>query len=174
MRCCRDSLAVAILVVTGLTVAGPAQAEPPKFSSDGMELVLNRSPLLEQGRRALMSGKLNKAIAYLERALEKGVSRRQTAGVHNDLCVAFQLSKRYEEAIAQCDKAIGIRPNSWRFYNNRGSAYLEMGDIERAKADFSVGLDLAPKADVLQHNMKLALQRSGEGATLDPLADRLG
>lgn len=54
-------------------------------------------------------------------------------------CLASQ--QKYSDAIANYDKAIEINPNPL-YYSNRGKAYLNVGDYDRAVKDFSQCLRL--------------------------------
>ena len=52
---------------------------------------------------------------------------------------------RYEEAIADYDKAIGLDPKYAPAYNNRGNAYYDLGQYEEAIADYDRAIALNPE-----------------------------
>ncbi|MCW5803385.1 MAG: tetratricopeptide repeat protein [Deltaproteobacteria bacterium] len=57
---------------------------------------------------------------------------------------ALARAARYREAIATCDRAVAIDPNQSSAYFPRGAAYLQLGERDRAAADFRRGAELNP------------------------------
>jgi tetratricopeptide (TPR) repeat protein len=51
---------------------------------------------------------------------------------------------RYDQAVAQFNRALEIDPNSWSAYYRRGVAKQNMGAREDALADFQAALELKP------------------------------
>jgi len=62
------------------------------------------------------------------------------------------LSRQRSEAIAQYNKAIELNPRSAKAYNNRGGAYLTLGEHAKAISDFSRTLELDPGYTSAYHN----------------------
>ncbi len=57
------------------------------------------------------------------------------------------LRGKYDQAIADYSKAIGLDPTGFRSYHNRGVAYQKKGELEKAKADFAKAEELERKGD---------------------------
>jgi len=56
--------------------------------------------------------------------------------------------KQYDEAIWKYDQIIGLSPkNAWAF-QNRGSAYHELGQPAKARADWDSAHDIDPSIKV--------------------------
>ena len=62
---------------------------------------------------------------------------------------------RWEEAIAEYNKAIEIDPNLAIVYNNRGAAYFETGQYDLAIADLNKAIELDPNLDMAYANRAL-------------------
>ncbi len=62
---------------------------------------------------------------------------------------------RWEEAIAEYNKAIELDPNLAIVYNNRGAAYFETGQYDLAIADFNKAIELAPNLAMAYANRAL-------------------
>lgn len=54
----------------------------------------------------------------------------------------YRKNKKLKEALADFDKAIGMRPNYFRAYNNRANVYFGLGQNEKAIADYTKTLEL--------------------------------
>jgi len=51
---------------------------------------------------------------------------------------------KYDDAIADFDKAIALDPNDAAAYGNRGNAYYSKGEVDRAIADYTKAIALDP------------------------------
>jgi Tfp pilus assembly protein PilF len=51
---------------------------------------------------------------------------------------------KYDDAIAEYDKAIALNPNVALAYTNRGLAYAEKGEVDRAIADYTKAMAIDP------------------------------
>ncbi|WP_083786865.1 serine protease [Gloeothece verrucosa] len=60
-------------------------------------------------------------------------------------------SGHYQEAIADYNKAIELKPHPWA-YNKRGLAYSELEEYQKAIADFNKTIELEPDADYAYNN----------------------
>lgn len=70
-----------------------------------------------------------------------------------------------QEAVADCDESLRLAPNVANTLENRGFAYLKMGQYERAIADYDAGLRLNPgnRADYL-YGRGLAKLKKGDAS----------
>ena len=154
-------LAIAGAAATALTDAGPAQASETR--------TIIGSSLVNDGALALGRGKIAKAIDLTRQALDSGdLKPHDIAVAHSNLCAAFEALRAFQIALDHCTRAIDINGRNWRFYNNRGTARLGLGDIAGALVDYEKAKTLNPYHPVIDRNLAIALQRLEAGAT-DPL-----
>ncbi len=76
----------------------------------------------------------------------------------------FLGEKRYGEAIAHYDRAIGLEPDFAEAYTNRCGAYFGLGKYEQATADCTRGVDLDPGHGSAFYNRGVVLAKKGEYA----------
>jgi tetratricopeptide (TPR) repeat protein len=122
--------------------------------------------LLTTGLALFERGDYGGALRPLSEALAQSGGIEDPAG--SDICyryrgIGYAYLGDYRRAIADYDKAIGLRPNGVDDYNNRGIAYDHEGDYDRAIADYGKALSLsrgfAPNA---YNNRGNAYQRRGD------------
>lgn len=78
----------------------------------------------------------------------------QSYRLWNCKALALDSLKRYEPAIVAYDRAIAIKPDYVWLWNNRGEAYAELGNIDRAIFDFQRAIELdASKSFVPWNNL---------------------
>ncbi|CAN5727339.1 hypothetical protein BH20ACI4_BH20ACI4_06740 [soil metagenome] len=56
----------------------------------------------------------------------------------------FHRRKKYDEAVKSYTEAIGLTPNDYSLFNNRGVSYHTNGDYEKAIADYTKSVELNP------------------------------
>ena len=61
---------------------------------------------------------------------------------------------KYDDAIAEYDKAIALNPNVVLAYTNRGLAYERKGDKEQAIVDYRKALEINPSDQLTKNNLK--------------------
>ena len=121
----------------------------------------------EQGRAAAMR-KAGKEEAALEVLQQLAKSHGNLPSVHSALGDAYRQQKRYEEAAAAYDRAVGLSgkptPDDWFLYYARGISRERIDDWAEAEADFRLALELNPNQpqvlnylgySLLEHNIKL-------------------
>ena len=107
-----------------------------------------------RGAALINAGRYQSALAALEMAIELDPSNAEarlrrgyaymrlsddkTYGDYN------ALTDRPEDAIADFDEAIRLRPGQGMVYTFRGRAFMELGQLDRALVDLSKAIDLAP------------------------------
>lgn len=84
--------------------------------------------LFEQAYKHQMQGELADAILLYERSLEL----HPTAEAHTFLGWTYSMMERYEEAIAECKKAIAVDPTFGNPYNDIGAYLIELDRWEEA------------------------------------------
>jgi hypothetical protein len=112
-------------LLLGALIAVPLAYLLPARESASLPEVRIQS-LLDQSQKAL-------ADAHPEQSLAALIEARRLApaneAVQNNLCVAFTLLHRFDEAMAACDAALRVKPDFQLALNNRAWA-----TAERAKA----------------------------------------
>jgi hypothetical protein len=113
-----------------------------------------------------MSGEYAKGIASIN---SYGSKRAGTFAAKNNLCVAYTVTKKFDQAAPACEAAVSIGKRYGRFggspinpygsrdlavaYSNRGVLRAVSGDVEGAKQDFAdaaeVNADLPAAAENL-------------------------
>ncbi|GHF13114.1 hypothetical protein GCM10017044_03870 [Kordiimonas sediminis] len=124
------------------------------------DIVLQPSELINKGNYLVQIGESEQARDLYYRALKSSLSFNQEARVYNSLCATYIMDEDWDDALENCNRAIKMVPNNWRFYNNRGNIYLEIGDVERAMEEYKRGLKLAPQSQTIQYNIALAKTRA--------------
>ena len=84
--------------------------------------------LTDRAYRHQMHGELGDAIALYRRSL----AVYPTAEAHTFLGWAYSLMDRYDEAIAECEKAIALDPSFGNPYNDIGVYLIELDRYEEA------------------------------------------
>src|SRR5262245_36855523 len=67
-----------------------------------------------------------------------------------------------DAAIRACDEAISQSPRDAASYNNRGNAYQNKGNLDRALADYTKAIEINPKYAGAYNNRGLTYQDKGD------------
>jgi len=67
------------------------------------------------------------------------------------VCLSSNKENKYDLAIAEFDKTLEHRPDSYQAYYMRAIAYKRKGEKDRAISDFQKVLQLADNSEVLQN-----------------------
>jgi tetratricopeptide (TPR) repeat protein len=116
--------------------------------------------LTHRGYRHHLQGELGEAIALYRRS----INVYPTAEAHTFLGWAYSMMDRYEEAIAECEKAIAIDPDFGNPYNDIGAYLIETGRVEEALPWLEQAI-AAPRYETPQYalvNRGRAFERLGE------------
>jgi tetratricopeptide (TPR) repeat protein len=68
----------------------------------------------------------------------------------------------YEKAIADCNEALRLDPNSTAGFNNRGNAWTAKKEYDKAIADYSAAIRIEPKCAIYWVGRGIALTEKGE------------
>ena len=85
-------------------------------------------------------------------------SAKNQAQAYIDRGYALAGQGKYDEAIAEYNKAIEADPNNFLAYNYRGEAYKVMGEYDLATADFNKAIELNPDDQRANINRALVQQ----------------
>lgn len=93
-------------------------------------------------------------------------SDTRMAGVLNTRCWEGALAgQALEQALADCNAALKLRPNAAAFLDSRGLVYLRLGNYDKAIKDYDAALKINPKGVWSLYGRGLARLRSGQPAT---------
>jgi tetratricopeptide (TPR) repeat protein len=80
-----------------------------------------------------------------------------SAAAHNGIGLCRFVRKEYDSAIESFSRAIALRPDSDRFYRNRASAFVNLGDYANAAKDYKIALDVNQDPEMVEEYRKLIL-----------------
>ena len=69
---------------------------------------------------------------------------------------------RLQEAVADCNEALRLRPGDGDALGNRGLAYLKLRELDRALADFDAALQANPKDASALYGRGMAKRLNGD------------
>lgn len=84
----------------------------------------------------------------------------------------FSAEKRFDQAIAELQKAISIDPEFTVAYNNLGVQYMRMGNSQKAAEAFRKSVNLDPANAMSLANLAVATARIGQMSDAEQMARR--
>ncbi len=106
----------------------PAQAKLDSIMEEQNLMREQALILTDRAYRHQIHGELGEAIALYRRS----IATFPTAEAHTYLGWAYSMMDRYEEAIAECEKAIALDPSFGNPYNDIGAYLIELDRPEEA------------------------------------------
>ncbi len=107
--------------------------------------------------RVAVLGKNVKATQKLQTQAQLAAAR--SAGEAIDAALKLQQAGKYDEAIAEYQKAIAVDPNNDQYWYSEGTAYQAKGDIPNATKCYEKAISLAPKNDTYKQTLAAAKQQ---------------
>src|ERR1051325_6723546 len=98
---------------------------------DEKETLEKAMRLFHEAYRFQMQGKLDEAV----RLYRESISAHPTAEAHTSLGWTYSFQGRYEEAIAECQRAIAVDPDFGNPYNDIGAYLIGLGRLDEAIPD---------------------------------------
>lgn len=95
---------------------------------DEKETLERAMRLFHEAYRFQMQGKLEEAV----RLYRESISAHPTAEAHTFLGWTYSFQGRYEEAIAECQRAIAVDPDFGNPYNDIGAYLIGLGRLDEA------------------------------------------
>jgi tetratricopeptide (TPR) repeat protein len=140
----------------------------PADDRSGAAFVLGSSnQLLADGAAALEAGRFGRGIRLTLAGLERPNNDADRAAAHANLCAGYAALKRWRKALPHCEQSLAIDAANWRALNNRAAVHVGLRDYDRAVADVTAALKLAPDSALLQKSLQLILQHREAAATPD-------
>jgi type IV pilus assembly protein PilF len=168
-------IAVALAITQLVILAGCASGGSSTTTSTHTSTpAAERDPLysltlMRQGSILLQQGRLQDA---LERFHEADRERPGNATVHNMIGLCHLQMEQLDQALASFDRALTLIPSFTDARNNRGAAYLALGQYHLAEVDFAAVLadTTYPHRWQAYYNVGMAQLQQGElGAAEDNL-----
>jgi tetratricopeptide (TPR) repeat protein len=107
----------------------------------------------QQGIALLNQGKTAEAIVLLKKAVEANAGN---AILHHDLAVAYEKNNQVEEAKAQYQEAIKLKPDLGAAYLALGNLYLSEKNFENAATSLKKASELLPQSYEAFYNLGAA------------------
>lgn len=140
-------LAATTLALVAAFTSVPASAQ----SSD--TFYLRSADTLNDARRALRHGNLDRATELFEKGLKQELPRHMRVAGLNNLCIAYRMNGDPEAAKESCGKALALNPGYWRAYNNRANVYYDQENYLAALKDYETALEINPKSGLIRQNI---------------------
>ncbi len=138
-----------LVLLAGLFLATAAMAqEQDDLRVPDSRVVLGPSnPDLHEGAEAIKSGNAQRGVELTRSGLAMATSSRERVIGYNNLCAAYSVLARYDEAIDACNEALRINAYHWRGYSNRAVALIKLERYDEARQDIRRAMELSPGAE---------------------------
>lgn len=103
------------------------------------------------------TGRSELATADLDAAMH--LDRNMVAALYIHRGDTLRTARQYDKAVAAFDKAIDLNPTFSLAYFGRAASYDEIGDQERAVADYRKFLEFSATTDLVRQRQQLARER---------------
>ena len=104
------------------------------LAREALDGVLRRDAFRSRGVGYYRRGDYDRALADLAESIRLAPG---VAGLYGDQANVYYFKRDYSRAIAGYDKALQLDPNDALAYNNRGCAWVALGALTAAEADFN-------------------------------------
>lgn len=143
--------------------------------ADGLKAAIGALKALEDTPHAesfVKAGNLRYFVRELDRAQENYRYALKFAPdhapAHNGLGLCHFSKKRYERALESFSRAVDLMPNHDRYYRNRASTFVNMGQFENAVSDYKLALSVNKDPGLVEEYQRLidaAQARVGQQAS---------
>jgi hypothetical protein len=104
------------------------------LARDALDSVLRRDAFRSRGVAYYRRGDYDRALADLAESIRLPPA---VAGLYGDQANVYYFKRDYSRAIVGYDKALQLDPSDALAYNNRGCAWVALGSLAAAEADFN-------------------------------------
>lgn len=125
-----------------------------------------------RGNARLMQSDYRGAIEDYTTSL--GLSPNNSDALHERCWAKAVLNRELEEALADCNESLRLKPNDPETLGGRGFLYLRLGFMKTAVLDYSAAIEAMPNQASFHYGRAIAKQRLGDqdGADADFLTAR--
>jgi tetratricopeptide (TPR) repeat protein len=141
-----------MLVLAGLVASAPAYA---------------LSPLWDQCKDVNNADTADEALAACSRLLDDRGEAKNHAMVLRNRCGIYYTKNDYKSALADCNRALRMEPNSAIGYNRRGLIWYQQSDYDRAIEDFNHAIRIDANFAYAYYNRGLAWRKKGDSGRAD-------
>jgi tetratricopeptide (TPR) repeat protein len=128
-------------------------SEGLKVSAEAVRLHPQSAEIfLKAGNIRYFLGDFSRAQENYELALRNG---RNNSAAFNGIGLSQFSRKEYEAALESFSRAIALSPDCDRFYRNRASTFVNMGDFANASRDYRMALDVNTDPEMVEEYRKL-------------------
>lgn len=120
--------------------------------------------LCKKGWSETQGGNHLAAVELFEECIKTGeLGEASLARTHRNIGIAYRRAKKPDLAVAAFTKAIELKPDDvWDDHVNRGNAYDDQGNFERAMAEYDRALELNPGYGEAYYNRGIAYEGQKE------------
>jgi tetratricopeptide (TPR) repeat protein len=104
---------------------------------------LSYEPYLQRAERYFSTGAQDRAFADFRKAMS--FPTVNPAGLLGRRCAFLTNIGRPQDALAECDKSIGLAAKNTNVLTLRGNAYFKLGQFQRAIQDYDAALKIEPR-----------------------------
>jgi tetratricopeptide (TPR) repeat protein len=133
--------------------------------ASGQALALN--PLWDQCRDVNNADTADESLAACNRLLDDRSEEKNHAMVLRNRCGIYYTKHDYDHALADCNRALRMEPNSAIGYNRRGLIWYQQSDYDRAIEDFNHAVRLDSNFAYAYFNRALAWRAKGDTGRAD-------
>ena len=145
-------------VMIGLIVA--AVVEVVLAATASAQMFSRGNGLVNDAAYALDRKQWDKGVSLVQEAFKSGeLMPTNVPAAYNNLCIGLTGMRKFDDAIAACDKAVAMKPRQWSFYNNRANIFFYLGQYDRALAEYYKAMTFSPGDNVLMSNIGLTLKQ---------------
>ncbi len=135
---------VRALLLTIFTCASNAWSEEPRW------VIGSRNPDINEGARALMSGRHDEGIRLTHLGLEAANGKKEEEVALSNLCAGYTNKGDYETALKYCDILLQRNDKLWRVYNSKALIYIYTKQYEKAEQELIKGEALNDGAQTMK------------------------
>jgi tetratricopeptide (TPR) repeat protein len=146
------------LPMCGMLVFAALVAATPAFAL---------SPFWDQCKDVNNPDAADQNIEACNRILEDRNEAENRAMALRNRCGIYYTKNDYDHALADCNQAIKMEPQSKIAYNRRGLVWYSKGDNDRAIADFDQAIRIDPQFAYALFNRGLAWRAKGDNRRAD-------
>ncbi len=131
-----------LVLLAGLLLATTVSAQ-----EDSRVVIGPTNPDLHEGAEAIKTGNAQRGVELTMSGLAMATSSRERVIGYNNLCAAYSVLARYDEAVQACNDALRINAYHWRSYSNRAVALIKLERYDEAMQDIRRAMELSPGAE---------------------------
>lgn len=139
------------LLMASMTTTNAEEATEMLDAADKLAPPNPTSKLL-RGRQLQLAKKYDDSLAALEQGI---ILDNRHAALHRQKARTLAQMRRLADAKESATVAIELDPNDWQSYFTRGVIEAELGEKEKAKADYLKALTLSPNNQEVRASMAL-------------------